>query len=80
MQNCAQRILGPIMLMLEASVGEQIYFGYTSNGHVAKDFFGVGTNVNIWFRRQGTIARVSDLDDSELVGSPPFPMASAEKK
>lgn len=59
--------------LLEAASGEQIYFGYTSNGHVAKDFFGVGTSVNIWFRRQGSIARVSDLSDSELVGSPPFP-------
>lgn len=59
--------------LLEAASGDQIYFGYTSNGHVAKDFFGVGTSVNIWFRRQGTIARVSDLADSELVASPPFP-------
>lgn len=59
--------------MLSAAPGEQIFFGYTSNGHVAKDFFGVGTTVDIWYAPQGTIATVGDLSRSTLVASPPFP-------
>ena len=39
-----------IFRMLQASPGDEIYFGYTENGHLSKTFEGIDTTIKIYYK------------------------------
>lgn len=59
--------------MLQASPGDEIYFGYTENGHLSKTFEGVDTTIKIYYKPdQQEISTVRDFDSFEIAGEISF--------
>ena len=61
--------------MLNATSGDTIYYGYMSNGHVAKDEQAKGTTVEIWWQPVfgHTLWTTFDLVPDNLLSEKPFP-------
>jgi hypothetical protein len=60
--------------MLEAAPGDEVFFSYTSNGHIVRNDLATGTNVSVWWRADGlAIATTRDLNaTTHKIATAPF--------